>query len=66
MTLYNNINLILINVICIWLKSEYIVVPLANLDDPKFYINLSILGIQFLNPSTDPVEHAYNVTWFED
>ena len=35
---------------CLWLKYEYIVIPLKNLDAPKFYKVLPILGTQFLNP----------------
>ena len=31
---------------CLWLKSEYIVVPLENRDTPKFY-NLQFLAPRF-------------------
>ena len=39
---------------CLWLKSEYIMVPLNNLDAQKFK-KLAILSTQFLNPGKDPV-----------
>ena len=33
---------------CLWLKSEYIVVPLKHLDAQKIYNIWPILGTQFL------------------
>ena len=50
MTLFNDIMPYFDEFTYLWLKYQYIGIPLENLDAPKFYKILPILGTQFLNP----------------
>ena len=50
MTLFNDSKPYSDEYIRLWLKYEYIMIPLKNLDTQKFYKVLPILGNQFLNP----------------